>query len=713
MSEILLKQITLYAVAIINLGIALYVLAKNHRHASHQAFFLMFFGVSSWTIGITLLSHTGQFGIFDKISLYGGICAIAGFAFFARVFPESAHPSKRFWFSLIPLLFLATILPFNLVMKDVLVSNSGTLEPINGPLFPLFAVIEIAYIIYAIILFVRHYKKTTPIQRQRIAYFFFGISIFLIVNIFVSIILPAFDIFHLNIIGPLSSIVLVGSTAYAILRHQLMDIRIIIQRSLIYTVVFSITLGIYISISTLLARIFTVTADASAIWSGVITLIIGFLGMTHLEALFKKITDRWFFKDTYNYSDALHTLSDILNTNVQFNSIVYESIIALRKIFKVTHVEYYVFEDNLCFSEQGKTKLDITFPKEYLTERIKNAQVMVMSELAEMIHNSRTPENWNHHIYRFIQKEATARNIAVTAPVVLDTKMIGVIGVGEKLSGDAFTTEDIMLLKTFASQAAVALEKARLYTKVETHAKELEQKVHERTYEIQKLQKSQEQMIVDISHNLQTPLTILKGELEKLRRTNTLNSEDFKKLEDSISRVSNFIYRLLQLSKAGASKKHIKFNLSNLIANSVEYFTTVAEDQNINLVSTIEDNIHLFGDPQHIEEVLTNLVSNAIKYRRTDTPTTITINLSIDQDVGNIHVSIQDNGKGIAQKDLGNIFNRFYRACNSGDLADLKGTGLGLAISKKIIEKYNGSILVDSKLGFGTTFTIVIPLQDD
>ena len=705
----LTKEIVLLVVVACNFFIGFFVLLKQPRSIINRAFFVTTTGAALWGLSLVLFIFIQDF-VFSKFIFFGFLTMLSGLVVFTKVFPNTYTIRKHFWLLFIPLACIAAAVPFDTFIHGV-VFHGNTPEPINGPLFPVFAIVSLIYVIITLYFLIRGYINSSGTSRLQMNYLVFGLSILVLSALIFNIILPGYGIFEFNLLGPISSIALIGTTAYAIIRHQLMDIRVVIQRSLIYTVVFSITLGLYIGLSITLPRMFTITANASAISSGIITLTIGFLGMARLEGFFKKVTDRWFFKDEYNYSNALHTLSDILNTNVQFNSIVYESIIALRKILKVTHVEYYVFEDSTCFSEQGKSKLDVTFPQSYFSERVKNTKILIVSELDEMINNPDTSEQWRE-IFTFVQKEATARDIAVTVPVVLDTKLISIIGIGDKRSGDAFTNEDIILLKTFANQAAVALEKARLYTKVELHAKELEQKVKERTYEIQELQKSQEQVIIDISHNLQTPLTILKGELEKLQRNNVLDKETFEKLEQSISRVSNFIYRLLQLSKAGTDKKHERFNLSKLISNAVEYFTTVAEDQNVTLTSTVEDDVHMIGDPQHIEEVLTNLVSNAIKYRKPDEQATINITLATDSIDQNIMMSVEDNGKGIAQDDLENIFTRFYRACNSGSLDDLEGTGLGLAISKKIIEKYQGKILVESTPDTGSTFTVVLPLED-
>ncbi len=134
----------------------------------------------------------------------------------------------------------------------------------------------------------------------------------------------------------------------------------------------------------------------------------------------------------------------------------------------------------------------------------------------------------------------------------------------------------------------------------------------------------------------------------------------------------------------------------------------MAAKENIKLVKNIPKNLPpLAADPGKIRSVITNLVSNAVKF----TPDGGRVNIKAQQKEDELRVTVSDTGMGIPQEDLPKIFDRFYRVNRPGK--EIQGTGLGLAIVKKIIEMHNGRIEVRSKLNEGTTFTVYLPLAEE
>ena len=235
----------------------------------------------------------------------------------------------------------------------------------------------------------------------------------------------------------------------------------------------------------------------------------------------------------------------------------------------------------------------------------------------------------------------------------------------------------------------------------------LEKRVEERTAELRVAQEQQKQFFSEVSHALQTPLTVLKGELEVMKRT-TPASVDYGAFDRSIDNISRLTYNLLTLSRLESIKEDFKkesVNLSCLVKGVVEYFEVLAQDKGITVFSSIEPGMQVCGDPVRLEEMLTNLLSNAIKYLLNSEKR---ISVELSKEGVNARILITDTGIGIEKEDLPHLFEKFYRSRNAHEVA--KGTGLGLAICKKIIEIHNGTITVDSELGKGTVFTIRIPL---
>ena len=292
-------------------------------------------------------------------------------------------------------------------------------------------------------------------------------------------------------------------------------------------------------------------------------------------------------------------------------------------------------------------------------------------------------------------------------PIMFQGERIGLLKLGPKLSGDSYTKQDLQLISTFVFQAAVAIQKAELYAQVRDYGEHLQSLVDERTHEIKRLQEDQKQTMIDISHNLQTPLAIIRGELEMLAET-TKELDKTENVRKSLDRVSGFIRQLLHLARLEHSLYTVErtvLDLSELVREQADYFEVMAEEEGVRIETVIESGCRIEGNKRLLGELFVNLVTNAMTYRAADRAPEIRIGLSCDRT--NVTVTVADNGIGIPEKDLPEIFQRFYRVAQPAQ--SLQGTGLGLAIVKNIVERHEGTIRVESELGAGTTFFIQFP----
>ncbi len=218
------------------------------------------------------------------------------------------------------------------------------------------------------------------------------------------------------------------------------------------------------------------------------------------------------------------------------------------------------------------------------------------------------------------------------------------------------------------------------------------------------------QFSIDVSHELKTPLTILKGETEVALRKERAN-EEYKKLLESnleeIDRMSRIIDDLLLLSKADS--KDMKLNVENislrdLLADVCMNMKIVATNKGIDLAVDELTDVRFIGDELKLRRMLLNIIDNGIKY--TQKGGVVTVSSSTDN--GYAYITVKDNGVGISKDDLKYIFDRFYRADRSRKRES--GSGLGLSISKWIAEAHKGTIEVESQLSAGSQFSIKLPL---
>ena len=261
------------------------------------------------------------------------------------------------------------------------------------------------------------------------------------------------------------------------------------------------------------------------------------------------------------------------------------------------------------------------------------------------------------------------------------------------------------LLETFAYRATAALSRARLYANAKIHAAELEKKVAERTQELARAYEREREMISEIAHNLQTPLTVLQAKLEGMKPQQG-HASDLRALEQSLACFSQFAYELLSLARLDGQQlpKLIPVHLSALIDELSEEVAIIGAAQGAEVHASVHPDVWVNGDEQRLREAFMNIASNALKYLK-DIGGRVAIVLVATKDEARL--TVIDTGIGIATDELPRIFDRFYRG--SGPARLRAGTGLGLAIAKRIAEQHSGSIAAESAPGRGATFTITLP----
>lgn len=230
----------------------------------------------------------------------------------------------------------------------------------------------------------------------------------------------------------------------------------------------------------------------------------------------------------------------------------------------------------------------------------------------------------------------------------------------------------------------------------------------------QMLDNARREFVANVSHELRTPLTTIKTYAETIsdmgkENVNSSVLHFVGVIENEADRMTRLVKDLLTLSQLDSSKiieRRKKFDLSQLISSVVEKLSISAKQTghivklDINMSSPI-----CFGEPDAIEQVITNIISNAIKY----TPGGGKVNIKCYGDFSKAYITVQDNGIGIPESDLPRIFERFYRV-DKARSRQSGGTGLGLAIAKEIILRHEGTIEIESPQQKGTIVKIMLPL---
>ena len=220
---------------------------------------------------------------------------------------------------------------------------------------------------------------------------------------------------------------------------------------------------------------------------------------------------------------------------------------------------------------------------------------------------------------------------------------------------------------------------------------------------------TQQRLLADVSHELRTPLTAIRGNVDLMRRMGDADPESLEIIQEEIERMTRLVGDLLLLARADAGglpleKKKVELdNLLFEVYRQVRLLETAVE-----VKVTEVDQVCMLGDVDRLKQLLLNLISNAIKY----TPDGGRVDVSLSKKNGWAYINIADTGMGIPAEDLPYIFDRFYRVdkARARGQSGKGGAGLGLAIAKWIAQAHGGNIDVTSKVGEGTTFTIILPI---
>jgi len=221
--------------------------------------------------------------------------------------------------------------------------------------------------------------------------------------------------------------------------------------------------------------------------------------------------------------------------------------------------------------------------------------------------------------------------------------------------------------------------------------------------------KREQQFIVDVAHELKTPLSILRSTLEitlSYKRTNDEYRQALTAAVQETHHVSSTLKNVLDLAWSETpmeQKNAVSFNLSELMEELFELTEKMALKKNIKVSGSFDKNIEIIGFKEKLGRALLNIIDNAIKY----TPTKDKVEIVLKKNKYQAIIEIKDNGIGISQKDISHIFDRFYRGSTREKTL---GSGLGLAIAKAIVNSHKGAIEVKSEIGKGTVFLITLPL---
>lgn len=484
-----------------------------------------------------------------------------------------------------------------------------------------------------------------------------------------------------------------------------MDINLVFRKSMVYSLSAGILTSLFVvlvlTMTTFVSHIANISSFAITTVSA---LIIAFL-FNPLKNKIQTVIDKSFFKKTYDYFPTIRQISRKLTSLFELDEIykyvgeVLSSTLGLSTIYllyagpdrdyEIVYHSSFNKDRGSAGNEKGETgkqERKLTGSSSLVRFFKKSDDILVREEMPGLEGSVQ-----NEEIER-IKEELKLFYGEAVVPVFIDRKLTLLLILGEKVSGDMFTNEDINMLNIVSNQIAIAIKNSLLY----------KDKIHtERLASIG-------MMSATFAHEIRNPLTSLKtfAQLMPEKYSDEEFRETFSRIVvGEIERIDGLIKDLLDFSSNKKSARVNNFNLVSLIDETVNYVVRKLEMEKkaISVRKKYgEDEIYMYGDAEKLKQTFINIILNGCQAMSGEGELTV----EIQRNNASASVLVRDTGTGIHPDDITKIFDPFVTTKDMG-------VGLGLAISKRIIEDHSGKIDVESEESRGTTFTVTLPVQND
>ena len=576
----------------------------------------------------------------------------------------------------------------------------GVNMPIAGPLMPVYGLFCLANGAATIILFVRRYRNSSGRERLQTGYLLVALAI--LVFAAVGTLLPTLGQNVLALVPSLLMILAPSIITYAIIKHQLWDIRTVIHKTVMWIAAsLTVVVPVYFALNVGWPLLEQHAGSAAAL---------GAMLLTAVFWAYFRVVQPWinhkFSRGRYDPARVL----DLFNREVvnlrgvgDLSRLVQETV---QSTVYATQVHVAVAgADRVLVSLEDGRRCDLApSVNDWLRETAQTVDITLLEQLPLE----------QDDVQKQVAQHFRKQGMPVVLPLVDKAQLLGLVGLGEKKDLRAYTREDFQLLERIRPAAVVALANARMYDQVQDLTASLEKRVEQRTRELERANEQLQQMdrqknkfFANITHELRTPLTMILAPLEDLllREGKGENAEDLATIHRNALRLLRQINGLLDLAKLDAGELRLKvteISLNQMMEAAVQSFRPIGRRKRVSVEFVpLDGDDTLIADPSKLDLVVGNLLANATKF----TLEGGRIRVAVERDGDWLVIAVRDNGIGIAEDQLERIFDRFAQV-ESGAVRRFEGAGIGLSLVREMVSLHGGEIEVTSKEGVGSEFRI-------
>jgi nitrogen-specific signal transduction histidine kinase len=461
--------------------------------------------------------------------------------------------------------------------------------------------------------------------------------------------------------------------AFAILKYRLMDIEIIIRKGLLYSLLAGLLSAFYLSAVFIFGNYLGGRKSAASILFTIFSIVFFSLIFQPLRDRIQELIDKVFFKGKYDYQKTLRSLSLTARSIAGIDELVDKILNSITETIKINKAAIYVIDkrNNSFVMRKAVGELQANLPADIIDKLKEEKETIIFKEAANI----------------------SKIDYAILFPILSKERLVGILCLGEKLSGDVYSDEDIDLLTTLCNQMGVSIENAMLYEDAMESQKHL--------YQADKLA-TLGTLAAGLAHEIKNPIAAIKGFSQMIGKSfETGDKEAIKDFEDVVPRqldkINDLVERLLKLSKPVSYEKR-SLNINIVLEDIIKLTEKQAINQKVQITKELNAANEIIGDPDQLTQAFLNLILNGIQ-SMPDGGILAIKTLDINDHGHNISIEIKDTGVGIPEDKLDKIFDPFWTTKEGG-------MGLGLAVTKKIIDDHKGKIDVESEIGKGTIFQV-------
>jgi signal transduction histidine kinase len=488
--------------------------------------------------------------------------------------------------------------------------------------------------------------------------------------------------------------------AYAIARYRLLDIHIVVKRSLIYTLLLLLLLVpcyLLVMLSQVLA--FGQVHFGFSLVTLVLLVMVGFF-FPKLRFRTEGALERVLFKKRYDYRETLLRSSKDMISVVNLETLANKLVRTVSTVLNIEKASLYLVDETQGYFEVKSVtnptpgefnELRLLRDDPLVQRLIRRPETLVREELEFSQNGNRA------------QKDVASRmgqlEAEVSLPLITQERLIGILNLGHKEGREIYSNEDFEVLVTLANQAAIAIENARLYDNLRQS-----QRVLQRADRLSSLG----MLTAGLAHEIRNPLVAIRTFTQLLpeRYQDADFRTNFQSLAlKEVDRICNLITDLLSFARPSTPNVSTE-NINEIIENVARILETGAKERDVKIQLRLSSDLPaIFVDKEQMKQVFMNLILNAIQSIEGGGLVEISSRLFVSSDSHKfVQIRVYDSGIGIPEKDIENIFNPFFTTKKGG-------SGLGLSISHQIVQEHAGYMAVESKVGHGTSFYINLPVS--